>query len=249
MIASVRPTLLSLKRRTQAFVTGAYFGRAAECPCCGGRYDHFLPYGVKPRPHSRCPGCGAVERHRLLALYLESKRDVLFGARPFRILHAAPEPIVAALIRRYAGQNLEYVGGDLSPRQRPGAVRIDLTAIDQPSASFDAIICYHVLEHIKDDRLAMSEMLRVLKPGGWAILDVPIDWTLAQTFEADAGNDDERRRLFGDHRHVRCYASDFADRLRSVGWQVETDWFVRGLSGDDRVRYGLLDYPVHFCRR
>ena len=39
--------------------------------------------------------------------------------------------------------------------------------------SFDATLCNHVMEHVADDIKAMKEILRVLKPGGWAIIQVP----------------------------------------------------------------------------
>lgn len=67
---------------------------------------------------------------------------------------------------------------------------------------FDAVVANHVLEHIPEDRKAMSEILRVLKPGGWAILQVSIEGE--ETFEAPTITDPAvRERLFGQHDHVR----------------------------------------------
>ena len=53
-------------------------------------------------------------------------------------------------------------------------VKMDITNILYEDNTFDSIWCNHVLEHVVDDQKAMRELLRVPKPGGWAILQVPI---------------------------------------------------------------------------
>lgn len=111
-----------------------------------------------------------------------------------------------------------YVTADL---QNPADFQWDITAIPQPDASFDVIYCSHVLEHVYEDRKAMSEFYRVLKPGGWAVLNVPI--TDEVTFEDPSVTDPaERLRVFGQKDHVRRYGPDYVDRLREAGFQVET---------------------------
>ena len=99
---------------------------------------------------------------------------------------------------------------------------MNVTEIGCPDDSFDAIICNHVLEHVDDDRQAMAELFRVLGPGGWAILQVPISRRLERTLE-DPGLSDpsERERRFGQKSHVRLYGSDYAERLAEVGFAVE----------------------------
>jgi predicted SAM-dependent methyltransferase len=81
------------------------------------------------------------------------------------------------------------------------------------------IYCSHVLEHVPDDRQALSEFRRVIKPGGKAIIVVPI--TGKRTFEdPSVTSPQERERLFGQHDHVRIYGPDVAERFRQAGFDV-----------------------------
>ena len=97
--------------------------------------------------------------------------------RQVRLLHFAPESQLEPILKKQP--NITYVSADLrSPQAR---VRLDITQMPFADSSFDVVICNHVLEHISADRLAMSEILRVLVPGGWALLQVPIAVTRART--------------------------------------------------------------------
>jgi ubiquinone/menaquinone biosynthesis C-methylase UbiE len=102
-------------------------------------------------------------------------------------------------------------------------LNIDLTKIPFPNSTFDAIICNHVLEHIPNDRTAMAELFRVLKPDGWAILQVPISLDLTATHEDFAITDPiGRGHAFGHQNdHVRIYAMDYVGRLQQAGFAVE----------------------------
>jgi len=117
-------------------------------------------------------------------------------------------------------------------------VKMDITAIQFPSESFGIIYCSHVLEHVPDDKQAMREFCRVLKPDGWAILLVPI--TADKTFEdASVTDPAERLRLFGQEDHVRRYGPDYMDRLRESGFKVEKTSVADLVSPEDAVRMGL----------
>ena len=215
-----------------------------ECPCCGGRFPTFIPGGVRLRPKAQCPRCGSLERHRLLWLYLEEKTN-LFSARP-KILHFAPEPFFQDALRALPG--IEYTSADLcSPL---AMVKMDITDIRYGDDSFDVILCNHVLEHITDDRKAMSELHRVLRPGGWAVLQVPVDPARETTFEdPEVTSPDERARKFGQADHVRWYGRDYADRLRGAGFDVRIDDFAWSL-GEDRVnRCGLIREDIYSCSK
>jgi 2-polyprenyl-3-methyl-5-hydroxy-6-metoxy-1,4-benzoquinol methylase len=217
-------------------------GSTVECPCCGGRFAAFAPFGVVPRPNAQCPGCGALERHRLLSRYLR-ERTPLF-ARPHRVLHVAAEPALSRLVRVAPG--VRYVTADLAA---DADVRLDLTRLPFADATFDAVICNHVLEHVPDDKAAMAELRRVLAPDGWAILQVPLDDERAETFE-DPGVRDPvaRERLFGRHDHVRVYGRDYSERLEAAGFRVVVDPYVRSLPADEVARHGLRDDEhVHLC--
>ena len=134
--------------------------------------------------------------------------------------------------------NIDYLSADLfSPLAME---RIDLTDIRKADNSFDAIFCVHVLEHIPDDRKAMSEMRRVLRPGGWALLQSPVDWRRPATFEDWSITDPAKRlQYFGQEDHVRIYGSDYLDRLRSAGFEVDRIAFARELEGASAAKFGL----------
>ncbi len=176
----------------------------------------FLPFGAGVLRGRLCPRCYSLPRHRLAWLYF-GRRTNLF-TDPLDVLHVAPEYTLANRLRALA--NLNYLSIDLNS---PRAMRaMDLTALELDDASFDVILCSHVLEHIPDDRRAMRELHRVLRPGGWAILQVPIDPERAVTYE-DASITDPESRLehFGQEDHVRVYGSDYTDRLREAGFTVD----------------------------
>ncbi len=139
---------------------------------------------------------------------------------------------------------IDYTSVDLA---RPNAThRMDVTALEFDDDSFDWIVCYHVLEHVEDDRKAMSELCRVLKPGGRAILQVPI-WSDA-TFEDEGAGRADYLRLYGHHDHVRRYGLDYKDRLESAGFDVTLDGYVRTLSKETARRYGLLENEdIYVC--
>lgn len=217
-----------------------------HCPVCATTSRRFRPFSGDRtrhmRPNAQCPVCRSLERHRLIWLYLAERTD-LFSAPASRLLHVAPEPVLASKLRTQP--EVDYLSIDL---ESSVAMRhMDLTALDLPDASFDAIYCSHVLEHIPDDRMAMREMRRVLRPGGWAIIQVPI---LRQVTEEDPSITDpaERRRAYGQHDHVRAYGLDYADRLASAGFEVTVDDFA-GRLGDTQARYhGLsVDEKIYFC--
>lgn len=227
--------VLSLRYRRRA---RACRGGAVTCPCCEGHFRHFLPFGDPPRTGAACPRCGALERHRLIWLYLARETDL--GTRPQRLLHCAPE---YAWLRRLRDlPALDYVTADLDSALAHD--HVDLTALPYPDASFDAMLCVAVLEHITDDRQAMREMFRVLKPGGWAIVHVPLEPDRAHTDEDYAITTPEgRRQHFGQADHVRLYGQDVADRLRAAGFTVEVVDYPPRLGPALVQRHGLI--PTH----
>jgi SAM-dependent methyltransferase len=125
----------------------------------------------------------------------------------------APEPCIAF----YLKQQYDYLSVDMNPAN--AMQQMDICAIPFPEASFDAIVCSHVLEHIPDDMKALYELYRVLKPTGWASIQVPM--VGGQTQEDLSITDPRlRAKLYGQADHVRQYGRDFQKRLESVGFQV-----------------------------
>jgi SAM-dependent methyltransferase len=138
-----------------------------------------------------------------------------------RILHVAPETALQPILRRGAK---DYVGGDLNGEF--DSRRIDVTDLSEfADDTFDAVICNHVLEHVPDDRAALRELRRVLKPGGWGILLIPSLEDGAATTDEVLSVVDPRERLarFGQADHVRKYGWDYLDRLREAGFEVTVE--------------------------
>lgn len=211
-------------------------GSQVECPCCGGRFRAFSHYNKRPR--AACPGCGARERHRALWLYL---RDELGIERKTEqsLLHFAPEPEIAGRLERVSG--LDYTTADLQADRAQES--IDITAIPRPDESFDVVLVSHVLEHVPDDGRALSELHRVLKPGGRAVLQHPIDFGLERTYEDwSVEHEADRRRHFGQRDHVRIYGVDFLERVRAPGFEVSSQRYGEKLPYRTRIRYGLREY-------
>jgi len=224
-----------------------YIGNRVECPVCSARYGKMLPYGRKPaRENALCPNCLSLERHRLLWLFLQNKTS--FFQDPIRFLHIAPEQ---CFIHRFEHlNNLDYVTADLeSPLAK---VKMDIHNIPFGEGSFDAAMCNHVLEHVEDDLKAMKEILRVLKPGGWAILQVPfMGKNLEKTYEnPSVKTAAEREKVFGQKDHVRIYGQDYPDRLRSAGFEVQEERYVMEMPSEWVSKYALPgDEIIYYCKK
>ncbi|CAN5502433.1 hypothetical protein BH11PSE9_BH11PSE9_14670 [soil metagenome] len=253
--ADIRERLSALRGEAAPVVSTPTISQGVYCPCCKGRFQFFKAFGTPPRANAMCPGCGSLERHRLMQLYFERKTNLFslplnsspLNSAPLKVLHFAPEACFATVLDN--NPSIDYISADLyAPNAKQ---KIDITDIPYADDSFDVILCSHVLEHIPDDHRAMRELRRVLKPQGWALLQVPIDHRRATTFEDPSVTDPmERERLFGQYDHVRWYGRDYASRLIRSGLDVRVDDFFAEL-GEDLVRQcGLIaGEEMHFCTK
>ena len=220
-----------------------YRGERVECPCCGGRFSRFMPGTVNPESRV-CPRCGAQERHRALWLYLRERTELF--TRAASILHWAPE---YALQRSLSSlPNAFYMSADLEGHE--AMQHMDITDVPFKDGAFDLIICVHVLEHVPEDRKAMREMVRVLRPGGVAMLLVPI--VLEQETHEDPAisTPEERKRHYWQEDHVRLYGHDFKDRLAEEGFEVTVDGWIRTLDQATLDRYGLFPLEdIYVCAK
>jgi len=255
-----------IKKRTPKFILNWYldsckknklklfYGDKVLCPICDSKFKEFAPFGLAPRKNAFCPACGSLERHRLLWKYLNEKTDLFRKDKNIRLLHFAPEKVFYDIFS--INQNIDYNPCDLHPESYAyeGKVKIkkvDIIDIPFEENYFDVILCNHVLEHISDDALAMSELYRVMKKGAWAILQVPIDYNREITYEDFSITTPEgREKAFGQNDHVRWYGRDYKDRLKKVGFVVNEDDFVKSFSRDDLFRYGLMDSElIYYCKK
>jgi SAM-dependent methyltransferase len=172
----------------------------------------------------------------------------VYEGEALRVLHVSPDCLRVGLETL---ASIDYVAGDLHPTGVD--VRLDLTDIALPDESFDAVLCSHVLEHVPDDRRAMAEIRRVLRAGGWALINVPSDPERTTTFEdPQIVAPGDRLQQFGQADHVRVYNSaEFADRLRRTGFDVDVDPVQ--FTAAERLRYRLdgdggWDHS-YFCRK
>jgi len=232
-----RPFLIRMSLLINRVVALFYMGNKVECPVCGGKFRKFLPYGYTKqtgRDNALCPRCLSLERHRLMYLYLKEKTD--FFTKDLKVLHIAPEQCFYKRFR--ALENLDYTTGDL---ESPIAdVHFDVQAIPFSNETYDVVICNHVLEHVEDDTKAMSEIYRILKPGGFAILQVPQDADAEKTYEDPSITDPiEREKHFLQKDHVRLYGLDYSERLSSVGFKVTADTYSNKFPLDTAKRFGL----------
>lgn len=116
-------------------------------------------------------------------------------------------------------------------------IQADICDLPIKNDGYDIIICSMVLEHIPDDRKAMRELFRVLKPDGVAFVIVPL---YEATFEDDSIIEPlEREKAFGQDDHVRRYGIDIVDRLKEAGFRVEGRNVKDELSDDERNRFSI----------
>ncbi len=208
---------------------------AAECTICGLRTASFEPFGNKQvLPDRRCQRCRSLERHRLLWLFFQRETN-LFADR-VRMLHFAPESTFSARLSRR--RNIDYLTADLDPTS--AMVAMDITQVPLPDASVDVVFASHVLEHVPDDRAAMAELHRVLRPDGWAVLQVPM-WGATTREDPSVTDPAERARLFGQDDHVRMYGHDgvYRQRLEDAGFAVEVVDYAHHLPTDVVARHRL----------
>ncbi len=213
------------------------------CTVCGSACAKFKPGPHGTRLDASCPGCGALERHRFLALVVPAlvahasstssmSGGVLLDVAPMR----GTTPLLKATVP------YPYVGIDFDPSADRRVVDVtgSLTHVPLADASVSLLICMQVLEHIPDDAAAMCEIARVLAPGATAIVQVPRRRGIPTDEDPSVGPE-ERLARFGQADHVRYYGDDFEDRLLAAGLSIE---ILTGRDLIDDASAVLLGLPL-----
>lgn len=227
-----------------------YYGSKHKCPFCNHSFKKFISGGIDTkvskenkvvgagyRTNAMCPYCESSDRERLLVLFIREHKLIKEG---MKLLHFAPELSIQKLLKK---EKIDYYSADLDDPL--AKYKMNIMDIKFDSDFFDGIICNHVFEHIIEDHKAISEIYRVLKPGGWAILQVPFSPLLNKSIEdPNIISESEREKTFGQSDHIRLYGLDYLKRLESVGFKVEQ----KNLSPDIVEKYALNpNEPIFFC--
>lgn len=240
MLTSLKKLLpTTIKRPLKAFSHQCkiilYKGSKCICPICGYQSNKWASIGFAipvltekqvigaGKRSAGCYKCGSSDRERLVYLFLKHHLKLFAQAKNISLLHMAPEPSLSPALLKLKFKN--YICGDLFTDGYiyPDYVQnMNLLDLPFPNNTFDLIICNHVFEHIPQDRAAMKEIFRTLKPSGQAILQVPISANSQDTVEDATITDPKQREiLFGQHDHIRIYGQDYIKRLSSIGFQVQ----------------------------
>ena len=226
-----------------------YKGNKFLCPICETNFSKFFEFGFDNEaiqihnivgaginPNGTCPACRSNDRERHIFLHLTKSHPSIFIGKS-KLLHIAPEKNLWELFKK--NKNIEYTAAGFD--MQLASLKMDITKIPQKNDYYDVIICNHVLEHILDDKSAMLELFRVLRKGGFAILQVPISFDNRDTIEDNSVVDpDDRRRIFGQSDHVRIYGRDYLARLKDVGSLVETFEAKEEFTQNELVKYSLI---------
>ncbi len=208
--------------------------KSIDCSICGNREKEYLPlsdfyrenmekYGYKyfyqgemtAHQTYQCSVCGASDRERLYAYWLKQKLEKQVG---LKMIHFAPEHTLSNWIKQ--NYKFKYETADLMMEGVDH--KVDMLDMPFEDTSFDAFICSHVLEHVDDDKKAVSELYRILKPNGWGILMAPVCTAITHTQEDKSHTTEEERwRYYGQNDHVRLYSHDgFVEAISSSGFKV-----------------------------
>jgi SAM-dependent methyltransferase len=202
-----------------------------------------MPYGYhKIRENVLCPNCLSLERHRILWLFLKNKTDFFTGFH--EVMHVAPEQCFYERFRKM--NNLEYTTVDLDS---PIAdVKADVQSLPFDDDTYDVVICNHVLEHVEDLTRALSELLRVLKPAGYAILQVPFDTKHETTYEDPTITErKEREKHFLQYDHLRLFGRDYPQVIEKAGFRIDHENYMNEITDEMKQKFRLPDFEFMYA--
>lgn len=210
--------------------------KICRCPCCGWRGSRFTPFMATGYIvfNTLCPSCESSPRHRAHRVFYE--KHLHFSQRKGRLLYFAPERNLL-----YFQENSNLVVKTSSYPDGDSDYHVDILNMPFPDNEWDYIVCHRVIEHLSDDRAGMKAFFRVLKPGGFAVISVPIDSTLDSTIEYGKPNPLE-------NEHYYYHGMDFASRIPDC-FKVETYRFSETFSAQEHREFGLIEDFIFVCRK
>lgn len=213
------------ERFFRSIVALQYKGTKYECNVCGFQLSKFIELERKGK---LCPRCGSLPRTRRLYRFLSEETEL----QNTSILHFSPPASLRNVLQNSTAKH--YITTDYEDEFRADK-RLNIVAIDEPDATYDLVICYHVLEHIPNDLTAMKELFRILAPGGSCFIQTP--FKTGEIYEDRAVQSEaDRLKHFGQEDHVRVYSvNGLKNRLESVGFQVQVYTFTTS----ENDRFGM----------
>ncbi len=223
-----------------------YRGNKYHCPCCEQSFKTFLPMtaGASNRDNVVCPGCGVVERHRLLWLYLEAQTTLLTDSH--QLLYLAPTDILQEKFKQY--KNIFYLSADL---ESPLAMQhFDIMDIPIPNNSFSFIICSHILAHVKDSKKALEELYRILKPDGILLLLDDYESRPKTLEDKNVTTPEERKIAYGQSDRWRLFGKDFLNEITTCGFKITKSDFASSFPKDEIIKYRLDELEkIYTCKK
>lgn len=224
-------------------------GKKSSCYVCKKSFWKFIPSSRKRSTFTSslgvigsdikrflCPYCGVIDRTRHLFLYFD-KINLWDRFKDAKILHFAPEKEL--LVKINSLYPIEYVLADLYPRS-PDIKKVDVTSINYPDEYFDIIICNHVLEHVTDYKMAISEIFRSLKFGGVAVLQTPYSNKIHKNFSDNLIQSKVDKALYyGDSDHLRVFGKELIENFSEAGFKLRLKSHKEILNEFNPIKYGV----------
>ena len=212
-------------------------------PQCSSEYSNASPYKTPAYINTVVLLYVALCLLALCLLYFHT----IPNGKYIKLLHFAPERCLTDFFLSL--KKIDYLSVDLSSNL--AMKKEDITSLSFRDNIFDIIICVHVLEHIEDDTRAIRELFRVIKPGGFAIIQVPIDFKRNKTFEDfSISSPEDRLKFFGQDNHVRVCGIDYHDRLKKSGFEVNIIKPIEFLGRSKVEKYAISESDfVYLCQK